>query len=579
MTVSAGVRIILESFERWSADFHRLTATARQRFEQREWREGHFDSVGRLTLYQPAVDRAVADLRELLRPAADARTSWEALKTAFLRDVEGRSDAELMLTFFSSVARRFFGTVGVDPAIEFLERPRAPVSGERIVRRFVWNGSTTDLMKDVLEAYRFSVDYEDADRDARFAGEQIDRDTAGDSLLELELATPVFFRNKAAYLVGRLVSSTRFYPFVLALLNDEARRGISVDAVLLSEDDASIVFSYTRSYFSVDTDRPRELVAFLRGVMPRKPLSDLYISIGHHKRAKTELYRLLQQHLLTTRDSFEFAPGARGMVMIVFTMPSSEVVFKVFRDHFDFPKYITHAEVRGKYQLVFEHDRAGRLVDAQEFTYLEFDRARFDLPLLKELQEHASQSVEVRSDTVVLRHVYTERRVTPLDLYIREAPVEAAVQAVLDYGDAVRDLAATNIFPGDLLLKNFGVTRHGRVVFNDYDEICLLTDCRFRAFPEPRDEYEEYSAAPWFAVSEGDVFPQEFASFLGLTGRLREAFLAHHGPLLTVEFWNDIQRQLLAGAIIDIFPYSPDKRLLADAQRPPVSSEVQTHHA
>lgn len=576
---TAGVDIIVQAFDRWSEEFQRLTARARTRFEQRQWREGHAESVGRLALYEPAVARAVADLRALLGPPADARASWTAIKDEFFRAVDGRSDIELTLTFFSSVGRRYFGTVGVDADIEFLERPRPPISGESVLRRFHPAESTDALLRAVLEAHRFAVDYENIERDARLAAQRVDEALGGETIVELELAAPVFFRNKAAYLVGRLVTDRSARPFVVALLNDEARRGITVDAVLLAEADASIVFSYTRSYFSVDSDRPRELVSFLKSVLPRKSKWDLYIAIGHHKRAKTELYAALQKHLLLTKDSFEFAPGARGMVMIVFTMPSSEVVFKVLRDHFDYPKFISHAGVREKYQLVFEHDRAGRLVDAQEFTYLEFERARFSPDLLDGLQRHASQSVEVRSDTVVLRQVYTERRVVPLDIYVRQAPPEEAEQAVLDYGTAVRDLAATNIFPGDLLLKNFGVTRHGRVVFYDYDEICLLTDCRFRAFPEPRDEAEEFAAAPWFAVSEGDVFPQEFGSFLGLTGRLREAFLAQHAELLDPAFWNQMQQRLRAGAIMDTFPYSSDKRLLTDPSPSAAFSEVQSRHA
>jgi len=252
------------------------------------------------------------------------------------------------------------------------------------------------------------------------------------------------------------------------------------------------------------------------------------------------------------------------------------MVFKVFRDYFEFPKSITKEEAMGKYQLVFEHDRAGRLVDAQEFTYLAFERDRFSEALLTELAANARGAVEIGPDTVVIRHVYTERRVTPLDVYLRQADLEAAIPAALDYGAAIRDLAATNIFPGDLLLKNFGVTRHGRVVFYDYDEISLVTDCTFRRMPEARDDEEEMAATPWFTVHPGDVFPEEFRSFLGLTGALRDAFLAQYGFLLDVAFWTRMQRELRAGVVIDVFPYSSDKRLRVNGSPAP-TSELTPH--
>lgn len=567
--VEAGARLILQSFDQWADDFRRLTAKARIRFEQRQWREGQHDSVERLALYQRSMAGVVRELQELVGTPHVARPQWSGLKAAFQAEVAPRGDLELALTFFSSVGRRFFDTVGVDPGIEFLDAPVRPVSVDRVVRRFIRADSTVALLTDALNAYRFSIDYEDLPRDCCLVADRIERAVGGAMILGLDVADTIFFRNKAAYLVGRLLMTDGELAFALALLNDERRSGITVDAVLLTEDDVSIVFSYTRSYFSVATERPRDLVAFLQQVLPRKPVSDLYIAIGHHKRAKTELYRYLLAQMAATEEQFDFAPGARGMVMIVFTMPSSDMVFKVFRDQFDFPKFITRQQVVEKYQLVFEHDRAGRLVDAQEFTDLEFDRARFPDGLLHELQEQARGSVEVRSNTVVLRHVYTERRVRPLDLYLREANLDAAV----------RDLAATNIFPGDLLLKNFGVTRHGRVAFYDYDEISLLTDCTFRRLPVPRDLQEELRATPWYNVNEGDVFPEEFESFLGLTGILRAQFLLHHRYLLGVDFWRDMQQDLRAGKVVDIFPYPSDKWLLAAAVPTAATSEVFSNHA
>ena len=559
----AGARLIFDGFDTGRHAFKTLTERARERFERREWLQIQQDSVARLALYEQFVSRTVVALTALLGPPESARGVWTGVRAAFLRLVRGRGDAELAFTFFSSTARRLFGTVGVNPALEFLHAVPGPVQTESVTRRIAWRGSLAALAGDVLDTGGFTA-WDDRERDCGLVAELIAATVDLATIQGAEMVDAVFFRNKGAYLVGRLLlaDGTRT-PLVLALLNEEGQAGVAVDAVLLTEDDVSVVFSYTRSYFSVAAESPRALVGFLREVLPHKPVADLYIAIGHHKRAKTEIYRALLRLQRVTSDAFDFVPGAHGMVMIVFAMPSAEQVFKVLRDHFAYPKSIAREQVMGKYQLVFEHDRAGRLVDAQEFRFLEFERRRFSDRLLAELEAGARESVDVRRDTVVVRHVYTERRVTPLDVFLRTAPMDDAVRAVLDYGAAVKDLAATNIFPGDLLLKNFGVTRHGRVVFYDYDEIALLTSCTFRRLPDARDDIEELSDQPWFSVTDGDVFPQEFGSFLGLTGPLREAFLAVHGDLLDVDFWHARQAAIRAGVVIDLFPYGADQRLRA----------------
>ncbi|MGH9577576.1 MAG: bifunctional isocitrate dehydrogenase kinase/phosphatase, partial [Terriglobales bacterium] len=325
----------------------------------------------------------------------------------------------------------------------------------------------------------------------------------------------------------------------------------------------SIVFSFTHSYFHVEVERPHEVIHFLKSIMPLKRVAELYIALGENKHGKTELYRDLLRQLERSTDRFEIAPGDPGMVMVVFTLPSYDVVFKVIRDKIPFPKTTTRRDVLKKYQLVFNHDRAGRLADAQEFEHLAFARDRFSEALLADLMETAADSVVVGDGQVVIKHLYTQRRMTPLNLYLRDAEEGAAREVAVEYGQAIKDLAATNIFPGDLLLKNFGVTRHGRVAFYDYDELCALTDCNFRDMPEPRDVEEELASEPWFYVGDGDLFPEEFITFMGLQGTVREVFLQMHGDLLSAEFWRKMQERHSAGEVIDIFPYREGRRLRA----------------
>ncbi|HEX8679014.1 MAG TPA: bifunctional isocitrate dehydrogenase kinase/phosphatase, partial [Chthoniobacterales bacterium] len=334
------------------------------------------------------------------------------------------------------------------------------------------------------------------------------------------------------------------------------------DAVLIGERDLAVLFSFTRAYFRVDVACPYQLVRNLLELMPRKRLIDLYTAIGYNRHGKTEFYRDFIRHLRSSSEQFVAAEGARGMVMLVFTLPSYDVVFKLIKDRFDPPKESTRAEVMRRYRLVFEHDRAGRLVEAHEFEHLRIARERFDPELLRDLLRNAASIVKLEGDDVVIGHAYVERRIRPLNLFLLEADEPAVIGAARDYGQAIKDLAASNIFPGDLLTKNFGVTRHGRVVFYDYDELCFVTDCNFRAIPEPTTPEQEMASEPWYSVRENDIFPEEFPSFLSLPGAAREALMEAHAGIFEADFWRKIQERLRAGEIPRLFPYPADRRLV-----------------
>lgn len=554
-----------EAYARYEDEFLALTRRARRRFEAADWRGAHADALERLDLRPRCVDRAVDELRGALGAAAADPRLRQRMKAEYEYGLEDRPDAELAKTFFNSVTRRVFGTVGVNPHAEFTitdVEPRPVGAGAPPFAEYRRHGSTHALVKELLRDHAHAVPYRDLDRDARLVAATVDAylAVAGEArqLDAIEVLRPAFYRGKGAYLVGRLRRGGVVSPFILPLLHEEG--GVRVDAVLLSPHDASVVFSFTRSYFHVEVRDAASVIAFLKSILPQKLTSELYIAIGHHKHGKTVLYREIVELLSRTRDRFEPARGDRGMVMIVFTLPSLHVVFKVIRDRFAPPKEVTRQEVMQKYALVFRHDRAGRLVDAQEFEHLVFDRSRFSEELLDELLREAGETVRVDGDRVLIRHLYAERRVTPLNLYVRERDEWSAREALLDYGRCLRDLAATNTFPGDLLLKNFGVTRTGRVIFYDYDELCLVTDCNFRDLPRGRED-EEGGAEPWFYVGEDDVFPEEFLAFLGLPETLRAPFLRAHGEILTADFWRRMQARHRAGEIVDIFPYRESQRL------------------
>ena len=583
-----GARAIYAGFDAYHARFRAITGRARARFEQRDWRGLRRDATERLDLYRQHVDPVVCEVQALLGERLEERLIWAAMKAVYSGLIADRGDWQLAETFFNSITRRVFTTVGVDPTIEFVDTdfdtPPVPPAGP-VYRVYHGPLSALQLMRAILSDYRHGVPYADEAGDAERAACRL-ADRAPRPIERAEVLLPVFYRNKGAYLIGRVWTGGTVLPLAIALMHPAD--GVVVDALLLDENDLSIVFSFAHSYFHTDVERSHELVAFLRSLMPRKRVAELYISLGYHKHGKTELYRDLLHYMAATDERFEVAPGQRGMVMEVFTLPSYDLVLKVIRDRFAAPKRASRRSVMQKYRMVFRHDRAGRLVDAQEFEYLEFPRDRFSPALLETLLDEAASTVKLIDGHVAIRHAYIERRVTPLDVYLREAAADAATAAALDYGNAIKDLAASGIFPGDFWLKNFGVTRHGRVVFYDYDELCALTDCNFAPLPQPRDELEELADEAWFYVGDRDVFPEEFRRFMRLPRGLDRSFLHHHADLFELAFWQDLQARLRAGELLDIFPYAPARRLRASsaaaatpaASRSSISESVQpTSHS
>jgi len=562
-----GAKAILTAFSAYRKQFKQITHRAQSHFINRDWQAMRADAYRRLELYREGVDGIEADIRQLLADRVQDKRIWADIKTAYSVRLVSNDDCELAETFFNSTTRRIFATVGVDSRIEFVntdfDMPPSQTSSAcfQSLKNVEPNAR---LIKRVLAEYHWLTPFQNLEYDARQAGARIKTHLQHLGLAgkidRMDIIHSVFYRGMGAYLVGRIYAGSTLVPLAIALLN--MPDGIVIDAVLLNEDDLSILFSFTRSHFHVDVDRPYDLVQFLRSTLPHKRIAELYIAIGFHKHGKTELYRELLDHLsVCYEDRFDISRGQRGMVMIVFNMPNDDLVFKLIRDRFDTPKKTTRREVMEKYDLVFMHDRAGRLVDAQAFEYLKFEGGCLSSRLIAELKQGAGKTVRIAEDSIIVRHAYVERRVTPLDIFLQEADEAEAISAVLDWGNAIKDLAAGNIFPGDILLKNFGVTRHGRVVFYDYDELCSLTSCNFRKLPPPSIEDDEMAAEPWFYVDENDVFPEELQYFMELSGSLKKVFLKHHADLFDVDFWQQTQAKIRADELPHVYPYSMSCRI------------------
>ncbi|HEY8266636.1 MAG TPA: bifunctional isocitrate dehydrogenase kinase/phosphatase [Steroidobacteraceae bacterium] len=561
---------IVAAFARYNADFRAITRRAPERFENRDWSGSQADVVERLELYGTAVNSTVADMRKRLGDSAHDTALWAGIKADYLRRIESLADPEFLKTFFSSITRKLFDTVGVDPDVEFFALELDPLRGastESLTERYFNRGSLDLLFEELLSDYRFRTPWRDFEGSVGHvtADVELRLKSLGETrpLREIEVIRPVFYQLSRAYLVGRLHGDGWTLPIAIAFRNSPI--GVLVDAVMLSIADVSILFSFTRSYFHVDLERVSDAVLFLHAIMPAKPVSELFTVLGRAKQGKTERFREIFRHLGSTSDRFVRAPGERGLVMACFTLENADVIFKVIRDRFPAVKNVRREEVMAKYDMVFRHDRAGRLVDAQEFRRIRLPKGRFAPDMLEELLTECALNVQLDGEDLIVGHVYIERQMIPLNLYIRSASPEQAVFAVIDYGQAIRDLAYTNIFAGDLLLKNFGVTRHNRVIFYDYDELCRVTDCRFRDVPEATSDEDEMRAESWFYVGENDVFPETFLKFLGFEGRIEEAFLAKHGEILEAGWWRALQERLAAGDLVEVLPYHPHRVRVASS--------------
>ncbi len=558
--------ILLRSFEDYHQRYRGVTRRARERFERREWEGIHRDTVERLELYERSVAETVSSLRARMGEGVATPQHFGPIKAAFTDAILGRDDFELAQTFFNSVSRRLLPHRGLEARIDYLSRDfPVPYKGWEMASARMYGVHRVDaaLVRKVLRDAGLRAPFVDLDGDVAAVVGRLESAVTGafggPEIEAFDVLRPLFIRNKAAYLVGRARRGPEAVPVVLVLLHDPG--GLRIDAVLTTEDQVSVLFSFARWYFHAEVESPREVIGFLHSILPRKRIAELYISLGYHKHGKSEFYSDLAGVIAETDERFERAPGEPGLVMSVFTLPSYEFVFKVIKDAFPASKKTTRGQVRDKYRQVLHHDRVGRLVDFQEFDHLLFPRERFSPGLLAELSEVAAKNVSVEAAGVEVRHTYVGRRVRPLDLFLREAPAEECEAAVIDWGETIKDLAAADIFPGDLMLKNFGVTRHGRVVCYDYDELVAVTECRFRRMPPDRDAYDEMAAEPWFSVGDQDVFPAEFERFLEVKGHLKEVFLEHHADLLDVDFWHSRQELNRQGEVIDFFPYPESERL------------------
>ena len=580
-------KAMMDGFNRHYQLFRTESARAKHRFETADWHGQQRAQRERIEFYDLRVREASTRLEREFKAGEQSMDVWHQVKLHYIGLLVDHHQPELAETFFNSVTtkilhRSYFQNdfIFVRPAIstEYIENdePAArPTYRAYYPQRDTLHSHLVRLVND----FELHIEFEDLARDAGYVVEELGG-RLGDVKLranfQIQVLSGLFFRNKGAYIVGKLINGFNELPFALPLLH--ARSGkLAIDAVLIGEDDLLILFSFARAYFMVDMGIPSAYVQFLRSMMPRMPRAEIYNALGLAKQGKTLFYRDFLYHLRHSTDKFRIAPGIKGMVMLVFDLPSFPYVFKVIKDYYPPQKDTTREQIKAKYLLVKQHDRVGRMADTQEYSEVAFPRERFDDALITEIEKFSPSQLEISdrdSDgniEVIIKHVYIERRMIPLNIYLQEAfdtgvdePAARAQieRAVIEYGNAIKDMVAANIFPGDMLFKNFGITRHGKVVFYDYDEIEYLTDCNFRKVPTPRNEEEEMSGEVWYSVGPRDVFPETFEPFLLGNPAVREVFMKHHADLLDAAFWQGHKERIAAGHVHDVFPYERERRFV-----------------
>lgn len=567
-TALAVAETMLAGFNRHYRLYREASARAKALFEVADWKGIQELVALRIQMYDDRVKEAVDMLRERLDAGGLSDEIWAAAKKEYIALLIDHGQPELAETFFNSVStklldKEYFNNqfIFVKPATstEFIDSDEPVFHSfypdtqglrgclRKLLHHFDWNIPFANMKEDIGGILRAAKDY----LKEEWPPKELN--------LHIQVLNSAFYRNKSAYIFGQMINGSSKHPFALAVVHD-GKGQLQIDAALFDPRQISVLFSFARAYFLVDMPVPSGYVRFLREMLPMRSDGDFYTLLGLHKQGKNIFWREFTQHLRNSQDKFILAPGVKGLVMSVFTLPSFPYVFKVIKDTFGPNKDFDREYVRQKYLLVKKHDRVGRMADTLEFSDVALPKERCDEAFLEEMRTLAPSQIEETEDRVVIKHVYIEYRLKPLNLFMQKASPEDKAAAVIDYGFALKELASANIFPGDMLYKNFGMTRFGRVIFYDYDEIEYMTDCNFRKIPAAPNPEMEMSGEVWYPVHKGDVFPEEFGPFLLGEPDVRQVFLQHHKELLTPEFWQGKKERLIQGLMDDFYPYPQSMR-------------------
>ena len=561
-------RWILAEFDAYYVESRSIPTLAKSAFERRDPATSLDLSRRRLSVYSVSALALARRLREALPSVAEDETFWKQIEARYLTSIEGRYESDLAFAYIHSARRMTYEGRWKPVEYAFLHH-REPESERSAVVRIdfpIAPGSDLAALVDrILDVPRFERPWRDREGDVRRVVERLGSIFRGGTgrPVEIQMTDAGFFRNRGAYVVGRIVfGDASATPLILALLNHDA--GIYVQAVLTGEADAHNLFSSTLANFHVTNTHYHELAAFLHTVMPTRRLGLHYSTIGFNHVGKVAVMNELREELATHGEVFTTAVGFRGSVAIGFAAPSSDYNLKVIRDiptdQYKWGEFPGIGAVLDKYRRVHEIDRTGSMLDNIIYYNLELDPAWFEPELLAELLRDAGESVSLRDDAVILKHLIVQRRVRPLPVFLRDATPEEAREVIVNLGHCIKNNAAANVFNKDLDARNYGVSRFQKVFLFDYDALEPLTRVKVRSNVGRFDGEDD--VPDWF-YEDGVIFlPEEIESGFRIHDRgLRRLFRDVHGDLLTTGYWERMQHDLDQGQVPSIRLY-PERRKL-----------------
>jgi len=431
-------KAMMDGFNRHYRLFRTESARAKHRFETADWAGQQRAQRDRIEFYDLRVRECSMRLEREFKAGEQPMDIWQQVKLHYIGLLVDHHQPELAETFFNSVTtkilhRSYFQNdfIFIRPAVstEYIENSE---SESQPTYRAYYPGADNmqQILLQMVRDFSLHREFEDLQRDTGLVLKVIEPLLGHAKLhanFQIQVLSSLFYRNKGAYIVGKMINGFVEVPFALPILYAKGETLLTIDAVLHGEDDLHVLFSFARAYFMVDMEIPSAYVQFLRSMMPRKPRNEIYNALGLAKQGKTLFYRDFLYHQRHSTDKFRIAPGIKGMVMLVFDLPSFPYVFKVIKDFYPPPKDTSREQIKGKYLLVKQHDRVGRMADTLEYSGVAFPRSRFTDELIAEIEKFAPSQLEISDRDgdgqleVILKHVYIERRMIPLNIYLQDA--------------------------------------------------------------------------------------------------------------------------------------------------------------
>jgi isocitrate dehydrogenase kinase/phosphatase len=555
---------ILKVFDDFYAEFLRLTWAAKATFESRDHPTAIANARRRLGLYNATVYPLADELQRAFPQLKEHEPHWRQVEAAYRTAVDGRYEADLALAYLHSAQRCVHHGEWKPVEYGFRGSHRVVPPANAVSEYFPCSWPVDPLtIQRVLQVADLAVPFCDPARDAGLIARRVNdvlADRAGAGLRGIEMLRAGFFRNRGAYLVGRLVlKGTEHKPCVIALVN--AAEGLRAEALLHAAPHVHNLCSSTEAPFQVTNRHYHELSAFLHSIMPRRPLGLHYSTIGYYHFSKVAVMNEVRRRLVHERERLSVAPGSPGTVTIAFTSPQLDYVLKVIRDQptsgYKWDRFEGVEAVLAKYKGVHEINRTGSMLDNIVYYNLRLEHAWFEPALAEELLQAAGNSVQRQGRALVFKYLIAQRKLTPLNVFLETAPAQRAERAMINLGFCIRNNAAANVFNKDFDARNYGVSRYLKIYLYDYDAVETLTDVKVRT---NRDRYEGEEEIPGWFFEPGVVFlPEEIEAGLRVPNRaLRRAFRAVHAELMTVEYWEQLQQALRAGEVpgIHAFPES-----------------------